>query len=84
LSFYLTRIIRLDYNFSYAESEYPEGPLEEIARKDTYRTHSAGLVFRIKRNIGLGLTVTYWERDSNVEAFGRSRGFIGGYLTYDF
>ena len=92
LSFYLTRIIRLDYDFSYGESEYPEeelvrlpdGTFDDLQRKDTYRSHSAGLVFRIKRNIGIGLTVNYWERDSNAEAFRRSRGFIGGYLTYDF
>jgi len=92
LSFYLTQIIRLDYDFSYGESKYPDeelvrlpdGSFEEIARRDTYLSHSVGLVFRIKRNIGIGLTGNYWERDSNVEAFRRSRGFIGGYLTYDF
>lgn len=92
VSFYLTRIIRLDYDFSYGESEYPEeelvrlpdGTFDEILRKDTYRTHSAGLVFRIKRNIGIGLTVTYWERDSNIATLRRNRGFLGGYLTYDF
>ena len=44
----------------------------------------AGIVFRIKENVGIGLTVSYWERDSNIGAFKRSRGFIGGYLTYDF
>jgi hypothetical protein len=92
LSFYLTRIIRLDYDFGYGESAYPEaepirmpdGTLADIRREDTYLSHSAGLVFRIKRNIGIGITVTYWERDSNIETYGRNRGFIGGYLTYDF
>ena len=92
LSFYLTQRIRLDYDFSYGESQYPEaelvrmpdGSAEQIKRKDKYLTHSAGIVFRIKRNIGIGLTVNYWERDSNILGVGRSRGFIGGYLTYDF
>jgi hypothetical protein len=92
LSFYLTRIIRLDYDFIYGESVYPEteffqmpdGTTQEIKRKDTYLTHSAGIVFRIKRNIGVGLTVNYWERDSNIVKLGRNRGFLGGYLTYDF
>jgi hypothetical protein len=82
----------LDYDFSYGQTDYPEeelirlpdGELTEIARKDIYRSHTAGLVFRIRENIGIGLTVTYWERDSNIETYGRSRGFIGGYLTYDF
>ena len=91
LSFYLTEFLRLDYDFSYGKSEYdeeliplPDGGFEEIKRMDTYLTHAAGLVFRIRRNIGIGLTVTYWERDSNVSGWNRSRGFIGGYLTYDF
>jgi hypothetical protein len=92
LSFYLTPIVRLDYDFSYGESLYPEaelirlpdGSTQEVKRRDTYLTHSAGIVFRIKRNIGVGLTVNYWERDSNVAGFGRIRGFLGGYLTYDF
>jgi len=35
-------------------------------------------------NIGIGLTLNYWKRDSNILGLGRSRGFIGGYLTYDF
>ncbi|MGB6680252.1 MAG: outer membrane beta-barrel protein [Candidatus Bathyarchaeia archaeon] len=91
LSFYLTEFIRLDYDFSYGKTEYneeliqsPDGGFEENIRMDTYLTHSAGLVFRIKRNIGIGLTATYWERDSNILGVRRTRGFIGGYLTYDF
>ncbi len=92
LSFYLSQIIRIDYDINYGETLYPEaqvirlpdGSSQEIKRRDTYLTHSAGIVFRIKRNIGIGLTVNYWERDSNVMDYRRTKGFIGGYLTYDF
>ena len=92
LSFYPAPFLRLDYDFSYGQSDYPEaqpirlpdGELTEIKRKDIYRVHTTGLVFRIKENIGIGLTVTYWERESNIGDFGRNRTFIGGYLTYDF
>lgn len=83
-SFYPAPFLRLDYDFSYGQTDYPEGEPTGITREDIYRTHAAGLVFRIRENVGIGLTVTYWERRSNVEDFGRNRTFIGGYLTYDF
>jgi hypothetical protein len=92
ISFYLTQFIRLDYNFSYGEGEYPkkqniqlpEQGFEKIKRKDTYLAHSAGIVFRIIRNVGIGLTINYWERGSKASGVGRKRTFIGGYLTYNF
>jgi len=92
LSFYLTQFMRLDYDFSYGEGKYPDevivplpdGGFEEVERADTYLSHTAGLIFRVIRNTGIGLTITYWERDSSIEGLGRTRTFIGGYLTYDF
>lgn len=92
ISFYLIPSIRLDYDLSYGSGKYPEnliiqspeGVFEEIERKDTYLSHSAGIAFRIVRNTGIGLSVTYWERDSSIEGIGRTRTFLGGYLTYDF
>lgn len=92
ISFYPAQFLRLDYDFSYGQTDYPvdepralpEGGGVGITREDIYRSHSAGVVFRLRENVGIGLTVTYWERDSNLEAYGRNRGFIGGYLTYDF
>jgi len=92
LSFYLTKFLRLDYNFSYGEANYPEpmllwmpdGRYEEIKRKDVYRMHIAGFVFRIIKNTGIGLMVNLWERDSNYYWANRNRRFIGGYITYEF
>lgn len=92
LSFYLTRFLRLDYNFSYKEGDYPEkitvwDPVEgneEIQRQDQYYSHSFGCVIRIIQNTGIGVRLGYWERDSNIYWAERDRMFIGGYLTYDF
>jgi len=92
LSFYLTKFLRLDYNFSYGEANYPEvmplwmpdGRDEEIKRKDVYRIQTAGFVFRIIKNIGIGLMVNFWERESNYYWANRGRMFIGGYITYEF
>jgi len=91
VSFYPTRITRLDYNFSYGEGRYPEpttirlpdGSYSDVLRKDRYWQHSVGLVFRIWANTGVGLTYNYWERESNVDRRRRNY-FVGGYLTYDF
>jgi len=93
VSFYLTTFLRLDYDFSYARSLYPETMLfrdpetrvyKEVKRRDLYRTHTAGIVFRIIRNTGLGIRVSYWERDSNIYWVSRDRMIIGGFVTYEF
>lgn len=92
ISFYISRNLRLDYSFNYGEALYPEeiragiagGELDTLKRRDIYRTHTAGLVVRLVRNIGLAFQVINWERDSNYFPAGRNRTFIGGYLTYEF
>jgi len=92
ISFYLTRFLRLDYNYSYGKLNYPElttiefldGSFEEIKRKDVYKTHAVGFVVRIIKNIGIGLIVNFWERSSNYYWAGRNRTFIGGYVTHEF
>jgi hypothetical protein len=91
LSFYLTHYLRLDYDFSYGRSEYPEtvvislpdGTEQEIQRKDTHRNHSASLVFRIVRNTGIGIRIIYGERKSNY-LFNQDRWLAGLFLIYDF
>jgi hypothetical protein len=92
ISFYLTRFLKLDYDYSYGKSNYPElttivlpdGRAEKIYRKDLYRTHSVGLVFRIMGNTGIGLVINFWDRDSNYYLEDRDRMFVGGYVTYEF
>jgi hypothetical protein len=93
LSFYLTRIIRVDYDFLIGDNRYPEETTvrlpdesyEIIQRSDRYTSHSIGVIFRIIRNTGLGLTINSWERASNDYRYGSRKSlFLGGYITYDF
>ena len=93
VSFYITRFIRLDYDFSYGDNHYPEKTLvrlpdesyEEFRRKDKIMSHRLGTVFRIFGNTGVGLSLNLWERKSNDYRWGtRSSLFVGGYVTYDF
>lgn len=93
LSFYITRFIRLDYDYSKGDNSYPEETVmrlpdesyEVIRRIDRYTSHRIGVIFRIIRNTGLGLTLNSWERASNDFRYGSRRSlFFGGYVTYDF
>lgn len=92
LSFYLTRNIRLDYDFSLGRGEYPEGVLipmpdgtyQEIQRKDRYLSHSGSVVFRVLRNTGIGFRISNWERESNSLTYNTDRRMAGVFLVYDF
>lgn len=92
ITIYLTDFVRVDYDMSYGIAHYskeisiinPDGVLLSLLRRDVYQNHSIGLVFRIYKQTGLGLTVNYWERDSNYWWENRNKIFIGGYVTYDF
>jgi len=93
LSFYLTRFVRLDYDYTNGRNQYPELTLVrlpdesyvEFQRKDEYISHRVGVVFRIFKNTGLGLMLNFWERDSNDFRWGNRHSlFLGGYITYEF
>jgi len=92
ISYYLLSSVRIDYDYTYGRMNYPEpfylniteGGSEEIYRKDRHHTHSAGLVFRIFENTGLGLTFNSWRRNSNYPGISRGKNYIGIYVTYEF
>ncbi|MBN1222580.1 MAG: outer membrane beta-barrel protein [Candidatus Aminicenantes bacterium] len=92
VSFYPTRFLRIDYDFNTGRDSYPEdvtvvspdGGLEQIKRYNRFRSHVAGVVVRIIRNTGLGVAVSYWDRESNAYLQNRERFSWGGFLTYDF
>jgi len=92
LSFYLSSLIRLDYDFSYSGGRYPEptaitlpdGTREVVERNDIYRSHSASLVFRIIRNTGLGFSAVYSQRNSSYDLYDSNRFTVGVFLTYEF
>ncbi|MCD6193937.1 MAG: outer membrane beta-barrel protein [Candidatus Aminicenantes bacterium] len=91
-SFYLSRRLRLDYRFRYGEGRYPEpmpmtlpeGGVEYIKRRDIYRTHTVGLVFRVYGTTGVGVQAVLWERKTNYRWENRRRFFVGAYVTYEF
>jgi hypothetical protein len=92
LSFYLTRLLRIDYDLQYGELKYPEPfkisgsvqPFLEISRKDVYRTHSVGVTIAIIRNTGIQLSYNIFDRTSNTPGFNIKRNFVGISLTQDF
>jgi len=87
-SFYVSRNIRLDYNFHSGRNRYNQtqliapGSLEK--RSDDYIIHSAGIYFRLKKSVGLGITASRWSRHSNLPWETGNRDFLGMSLTYDF
>jgi hypothetical protein len=93
VSFYMTQFLRLDYSYTYGEGNYPTEEsvwmpdslrYEMVKRADIYTQHTLGFAVRLIENIGVGVNVVWWDRDSNVPYAVRDRTFIGGYLTYDF
>jgi hypothetical protein len=93
ISYYLTRFLRLDYNFEHRQLDFPrlvpiwfsEGGYEEVKRKDLFNAHMAGFIMRIMKNTGIGLMVNFWERKSNYFwESQRERLFVGAYITQDF
>jgi hypothetical protein len=82
----------LNYGYNQGNGNYPEpeeiisldGNIIEIKRRDTYQSHSAGILFRIYRNIGIGLMAEFAKRKSNFLQANVDRTLIGAYLTYEF
>jgi len=88
-SLYLFKNIRLDYDYYQGRNSYPEtretrNEKSQIKRKDNYFIQSIGIYFRLKKNIGIGVTANQWVRDSNLDWEDGRRRFVGVNLTYEF
>jgi hypothetical protein len=85
-SFYVfKRKVRLDYDYSLGINSYPESSKQvTVRREDNYEEHSVGIYFRLKENIGIGMTAGRWKREINISKEKSERGFVGLNLTYDF
>jgi hypothetical protein len=90
-SVYLIKNIRLDYDYSLGRNTYPEGQFlsgENLyfnkKRQDEYKVHLVGIYFRLKKDIGVGVTASRWMRESNVYMNDSRRDFVGLNLTYNF
>ena len=86
LSIYPLKFLRLDYDYSQGRNEYPVvgGGGPDVKRFDEYRIQSAGIYFRIKKNVAFGFIASWWVRDSNLDTEDDKRTFFGLNLTYDF
>jgi hypothetical protein len=88
LSFYVSKQIRLDYDYKAGKNRYPVidlgNPGRSVKRRDDYLIHSIGIYFRLKKNVAIGLIANRWNRDSNLEWEKDDRDFIGANITYDF
>ncbi|MBD3414293.1 MAG: outer membrane beta-barrel protein [Candidatus Aminicenantes bacterium] len=92
VSFYISPSLRLDYDFRYGNNDYleealwggPEGEPDLIRRKDIFTIHTVGVAVRILRDIGIGLNLNYWKRETNISYGDRYWWFVGGSLVYDF
>ncbi len=87
-SIYLFRNIRLDYDYFRGRNNYPQSQLIAPGsfgkRRDDYEIQTVGIYFRLKKNVGLGVTANQWIRDSNLVYENGKRIFIGANLTYNF
>ena len=88
VSFYVLKFVRLDYDYSYGTNRYPEvqpvGGGTDVKRFDHYPIHSAGIYFRIKGNVALGVIGSHWVRVSNLADENTKQYFLGLNLIYDF
>ena len=82
-SLYVSRNIRLDYDFSRGRNDYPR-EFEAPKRLDVYTVHAVGVYFRLRRDVALGIIASRWMRDSNLDWEDDDRDFVGFNLTYDF
>jgi len=86
-SFYLSQKLRVDYSLSLGHLNYPVPFVwkdQEILRKDKQLYQIGGFVVRLKRNLGVGLQVVWWQWTSNLPGVDRNRLFFGGYITQEF
>jgi len=83
-SIYLSKNIRLDYDYRRGRNEYPEEPEVVGKRLDVYEMQSVGIYFRLRKDTAFGIIASRWVRDSNLDWGDDNRDFIGVNLTYDF
>lgn len=88
VSFYLFKNIRLDYDCNMGSLSYPEKQFiadsSWIGREHNLETHSVGVYFRLKENIGIGVTASRWIREYPLALKVSKRDMFGLNLTYDF
>lgn len=86
------RKVRLDYDYNLVRNAYRpasgEAGAGDFSMADKFTMQSVGLYFRLKKNIGLGVTAGRWDRKMDLIGWNygwRSRrNFAALNLTYNF
>jgi hypothetical protein len=84
VEFYLSRQLKLGYNFQYGLMSYKDLEDSTIMRKDRMQRSRFFVGIKIFKKMGVGLEYSTYRVDSDEEDYSRSYDFIGGYITYDF
>jgi hypothetical protein len=90
LSIYPFSFLRLDYGYETGSSDYPDvwnvptgsGALPH--RRDTLTVGTAGIIVRLFRTTGIGITYNRSVWISTTVGFDRKRNYIAAYVTQDF
>lgn len=82
-SLYVSRNIRLDYDYNRGRNDYPQ-ELGVQKRRDDYDIHAVGIYLRLRKDVAFGVIASRWVRDSNLDWEDDNRNFVGLNLTYDF
>jgi hypothetical protein len=89
--YFLRRLFRVDYDFSYGHNAYPAATLAgnsaglpAINRDDQIRQHRIGLFFRIGKDLGLGLQASRSNRKINIYSWDITGNSIGISLIHGF
>jgi len=82
-SIYISRNIRLDYDYNRGRNDYPQD-FDVQKRRDDYQLHAVGFYIRLRKDVALGIIASRWVRDSNLDWADDNRDFVGFNLTYEF
>jgi len=86
VSVYPLRALRLDYTYDVTLQDYPDvwSLVPTPHRRDTQTLHTVGLVVRLFRTTGFGVTANLSDWTSTVAGFNRKRSYIAAYVTQTF
>jgi hypothetical protein len=82
-SLYISRNVRLDYDYNRGRNDYPQ-EFGIQKRRDDYQIHAVGVYFQLRKDTAFGIIASRWVRDSSLDLWDDDRNFVGFNLTYDF